>query len=214
MSEQGPTVPEKHGAPAFWTSLPGILTGIAAVITALVGLFALLGPGDDGADGGSVPAAERLETSAAADPAPPEPVPPAGAVGGTPTATSDPATADGAAIPGQVTMRSPDEADLESGRVGMGVDGSDLYLYCSAGECRLNAAGSGGLITIVDVPTDRAGCVAALRARQDGVLETADLTPGAWFCMQTDEAALALVEITGAPGVGTAELVLDYTLWQ
>lgn len=110
-------------------------------------------------------------------------------------------------------MRSPDDADLELERVGLGVDGGDLYLYCSANECLLSAMGSGGLMTTVEGPVDRAGCVAALQTRQDGVLQSADLRAGTWFCVQTNEAHIALVEITSAPGVGTADLVLGYTLW-
>jgi hypothetical protein len=41
MATEKPTEAEKR---PFLTTLPGILTGIAAVITALAGLFAALGP--------------------------------------------------------------------------------------------------------------------------------------------------------------------------
>lgn len=207
MKDRRPDGDEDRGRRgAFWTTLPGILTGLAAVITALVALFNLLGLGGDGDT-----SAQRGEPVVAAAPAPSGSAPSAEATG--PTADSARTAPAGAGAQGRVTMRSPDDADLELGRVGPGVDGGDLYLYCSAGQCLLNAFGSGGLITTVEGPVDRAGCISALQARQDGVLDSADLATGTWFCVQTDEASIALVQVTSAPGVGTAELVLDYTRW-
>jgi hypothetical protein len=40
---------------SFWTTLPGILAGIAALITALVGLYVALNPRPESIDGGTQP---------------------------------------------------------------------------------------------------------------------------------------------------------------
>lgn len=59
MNDQRPVDTERgRGGAAFWTTLPGILTGLAAVITALVGLFTLLGLGEEGDNADSAPGVE------------------------------------------------------------------------------------------------------------------------------------------------------------
>lgn len=180
---------------AFWTTLPGILTGVAALIAAVVSLVALLKTSDD--KGTTTPASGSTVTqSVSSDATRPNAPKPSGGVFG-----------------GEMTMMTPDDADLEGGKVGPGVSGSDLYLYCSAGDCLLNPVGS-GLMTRTSGRADKSTCTAALEARTDGALRLSQLEKNGWLCLQTSEAHIAALELTSVPGVGTAKLVFRYTVWQ
>ena len=114
-------------------------------------------------------------------------------------------------------MKSPDDADLEQGVVGLGVSGGDLYLYCSGQQCLLNAIGS-GLMTTTDTPENKSACTAALNSRHDLTLDLSQLSTakrvGETLCIQTKESRIGALRILGVPGVGTAELVFSYTLWR
>lgn len=205
MSDSDPTPgsqpARRRGFWTFWTTLPGILTGSAAVITAIVGLITLLnGFGGDGnnavaSDHGSVTSSQVVATT-----------------------TSRPATAsnplpEGVLVQGDLTMKSPDIADLEKGVVGSGVSGGDLYLYCSAGSCLLNAVGS-GLMTAIDVSGNKSACAAALESRHDQALDPSRMSKGETLCLQTNDGHIAALQIIGLPGVGTVEFVFSYTLWR
>src|SRR5690606_34494521 len=100
----------------------------ATLLTAVIGLLTLLDrPGADSAP-------PRVEPTVAA------PIE-ASAPGSDERAGGGPAAAPASAeivAQGQLTMRSPDSADLESGLVGSVPSGEDLYLFCS-GDCILNA---------------------------------------------------------------------------
>jgi hypothetical protein len=107
----GSQAARRGGFWTFWTTLPGILTGVAAVVTAIVGLITLLNslggePNNTGAN--QVVPGQNISTS------------------GPPTASASPSN--GVFIQGRITMKSPDDADLEKGVVGPGVSGGDLYL--------------------------------------------------------------------------------------
>ena len=178
----------------FWTTLPGILTGIAALVTASVALITAL----------NRPRPER--GVAATDKAIPTQSNPASG----PMVKSS-APPDGVFAQGRLTMKSPDGADLEKGLVGS-VTGEDLYLHCSGVECLLNPMGS--LITVMDGPGDKASCTAALRSRRDGALSLQRSRVGQTLCIQTTEGHVGALEILGLPGVGSIEFTFSYTLFR
>jgi hypothetical protein len=187
--------PGRAGFWAFWTTLPGILTGSAALLTAIVGLMTLLR--------GSSGERSEVEVESAS--------PPAG--------MSTPGDGAGAASPasaifaeGRLTMRSPDSADLETGLVGTSPPGYDLYLHCSGVECILNAMSS--LMTVADDARDRSACVDALRARRDQALYLQELHVGQILCVQTADGHVGSLEILALPGVGSIAFDFSYTLWR
>jgi hypothetical protein len=198
---------------AFWTTLPGVLTGVAAVLTAVVALLTLWGGGDD-ADTAPAPASTAAERSTPGDAESGGGDSGGGSATDTPAARATPPSSADVLAQGELTMRTPEDADLERGLVGASVDGADLYLFCDAGTCLLTNMGSGQLLTTAPGPVDRAGCVSALRMRQDGALRLSQVPPGWWLCLQTSEGHIAAVEPTHLPDVGAVELSLRYTVWR
>lgn len=199
MSGSDPTpgsqAARRGGFWTFWTTLPGILTGFAAVVTAIVGLITLLnglGGEQNNTGGNQVVPGRSISTS------------------GPPTTSNSPS--DGVFAQGRLTMKSPDDADLEKGVVGPGVSGGDLYLYCSGVDCILNSMSS--LMTTTDGPGKKSSCTAALTSRQDGALYLRQLRTGETLCVQTADGHIGALRILGLPGVGTIEFVFSYTLWR
>jgi hypothetical protein len=180
----------------FWATLPGILTGGAALLTAIVGLMTLLkGSAVERSDPDAEVAAPAPTASASGSPASP------------PVSASA-----GVFTQGQLTMKSPDSADLEQGLVGSSPPGYDLYLHCSGIECILNAMSS--LMTVADGATDRSSCVEALRARRDQALYLRELNEGQGLCVQTADGHVGHLRLLQLPGVGSIEFVFSYTLWR
>ena len=193
----------RSGFLTFWTTLPGVLTGVAALVTAIVSVVTLVsGMGGDGEaesrSAGAKPATTLQETAASATSAS---APPATSVAGD------------VLVQGELTMKSPDDADLEKGVVGPGVPEGDVYLYCSGLDCILNATGS-GLMTRTDGPADKRGSAAALNSRREQALEVADLEVGSTLCLQTREGHLTAPRGTGLPSAGSPEFTFDYSLWR
>jgi hypothetical protein len=199
MSGSDPTpgsqAARRGGFWTFWTTLPGILTGFAAVVTAIVGLITLLnGFG-----------AERNNTG-------PNQVAPGQSIATSGPQITSSSQPNGVFIQGRLTMKSPDDADLERGVVGPGVSGSDLYLYCSGVDCLLNPMSS--LMTTKEGPGNKSSCTTALTSRQDGALYLRQLRKGETLCVQTADGHVGALRILGLPGVGTIEFVFSYTLWR
>ena len=179
----------------FWTTLPGILTGTAALLTAIVGVLTL-------SNGSAVERGNPAVDSAS----------PAAASPGAEAPTSPPdLPSAGIFAQGQLTMRSPDSADLEAGLVGTSPPGYDLYLHCTGVSCILNAMSS--LLTVADGASDKAACMDALRARRDQALYLTELREGQALCVQTADGHVGSLRILGLPGVGSIEFVFSYTLW-
>jgi len=179
----------------FWTTLPGILTGVAALLTASVGLITALNrPGRDRsvtANDKSIP----VQSNPVSRPAVKSSAAPTGVFG-----------------QGRLTMKSPESADLEKGLVGTGVSGDDLYLHCSGVKCILNPMGS--LMAVTEGPGDKASCTAALQSRRDGALYLEQARTGQTLCIQTTDGHVGALEIVGLPGVGSIEFVFDYALFR
>jgi hypothetical protein len=206
-AQPGSQAPRRGGFWTFWTTVPGILTGIAALVTAVVGLITVLhGFGGGANNAGASDHASGLPSQAASLQTP-------SASGPTAASSNQP---QGVFVQGTLRMKSPDDADLEQGVVGLGVSGGDLYLYCSGQECLLNAIGS-GLMTTTDGSADKSACTAALNSRHDQVLDLPQLRTakrlGRTLCVQTEESRIAALQILGVPGVGTPEFAYSYTVW-
>jgi hypothetical protein len=194
---------DRSGFLTFWTTLPGILTGSAALLTAIIGLITLL-------------------NGTRADPASSPNDSGAGAVEASPSPAASPSSDSAVAPPGgppagvfarrELTMKSPDSADLESGLVGSSPPGYDLYLYCSGTECILNAMRS--LLTVADGAETRDDCVAALRTRREQALTLGQLQVGQTLCIQTEEGHVGTIRIRELPGVGSIDFTIAYTLWR
>lgn len=180
--------------PSFWTTLPGILTGLAALVTALVAAAALFLGGSDapptaagdgtggGADGGG-------RTAAGSAPDVPSPI------GG-----------DGAVERSQVELRSGDYFDVDTGTArDNSVAGYDLVWN---GALSLDGVRN----AIVPAETDEAGCTAALRARSDSILAADAVSRGGVVCLVTDAGAVAQAVIS--PPDLTDGISVSLTVWR
>lgn len=169
---------------SFWTTLPGVLTGIAAVLTAVAGLAALwhAGSGGSGAPATSQPGA----TTSAGTPLP------------------------GVLAHGRVSLNSGDSVDLEHGVIE--VSGKTDVGFGPESTPTLHASATGFLAPIDGQPTKPA-CTAALSSRHDATEILPDLTTKD-ICVSTAEGHVAFVNVLAVPGVGNAKLALAYTVWR
>jgi hypothetical protein len=188
----------------FWSTLPGILTGIAASVTAVVGLIALLtGLGGPGGDHQTLDQASGPSSQAGAAQTP---------QGAHPSIAASVSPRD-VLIGGRLTMESVDEADLETGVVRPGVAGGDLYLFCSGGSCGISAPGNGLITDAKQQVGTRSGCIEALTTRHDLTVDLGHLRVGQRICVQTNDGHISALTIVGLPQVGATQLTFSYTLW-
>jgi hypothetical protein len=187
-----PSPDRKSGFMAFWTTLPGILTGVAALITAIVGAIGLWKSQDNGNSSSSSPATVASVTT---------------------TATTATGTTKGAAsgtVRGRVSLARGDNADLEDGQIGFSST-ADVQLGPESTP-NLFAAGSAFLAPLEGPPTKR-NCRAALSSRHDTFVVLPQLDTST-ICVSTSEGNVAFVRVLHSPGVGNAKLVLGYTVWR
>ena len=179
----------KGGFLAFWTTLPGILTGLAALITAVVGVIGLW-KSQSGGDHTAASPESSLTTS---------------------TNETGSSQGAGSASPGKGVFRlvRSDNADLETGQIGFS-DRADLQ-FGPESNPNLFAAGSAFLAPLEGRQT-RQACVRALSGRRDAFEVLSELDTK-WICVSTTEGHVALVRVIRTPGVGNAKLVLGYRLW-
>jgi hypothetical protein len=179
-----PSSDRKGGFLAFWTTLPGILTGVAALITAVVGVIGLWkSQSGDGSDNGT-PA--------------------------TVIATTDIVGTSHNRLSGRLSLARGDSADLEQGQIGSSPT-ADLT-FGPETTPTLRNAGSTFFAPFKGVPT-RTRCGLALRGRHD-TSELVAQFEGSWICVSTAEGNVAAVKILSAPGVGSSKLVLAFTAWR
>jgi hypothetical protein len=195
MSGEPPEVENDRegGFMAFWKTLPGILTGIAALITAVVGAIGLW---RSQAGDNSRPTSSREPATVAAT---------------TETGTSQrKGAAPGTLAEGRLSLVRNDWADLERGEIR---NSSNVDLaFGPESTPTLRAAASSFFATAETRPGKQA-CATALSARHD----TAEIVPELdtnWICISTTEGHVAVLRIIRAPGVGSAKLTLGYTVWQ
>lgn len=181
----------KSGFLAFWTTLPGILTGAAALLTAIVGLLAALNLPHPAPVATSPPASSVVQALA--------PLAASASLG---------ASAETVIRTGAVTMSSPDGVDLSTGQITSSVVDADLYLSCGGTQCSLEWR-------LVQAPSasSKAACVDALRQRMQDTIQVTSLQPGAELCVQTHDLRVAALKLTQIPGPGAPQLVFEYTLW-
>lgn len=175
---------------SFWTTLPGILTGLAAVITALVGAAALfLSHRDQEIPGAAPPTSAGAPASAA-----------------TPSGSEAEDPPDGQrSASSSVQLQMGDGVDVDTGLAGSNVVGELTW-----GSGQLNLYGERN--AVVPAKTDEAGCAEALGRRSDGWLTADKLTGGAFVCLSTDQGAVALARIS-PPDVSN-QLTVDFTVWR
>jgi hypothetical protein len=197
--------PRGGGFLAFWTTLPGVLTGIATLVTAIVGLVTLLH-----SLGGSGPSGSPAASASTTAPA---------LVSSVATSTPDTSSsgaAPGAPTHGRLSMVPGDGADLESGRLGNGVANADLSLLGNGvgGHVYELTSLGGPLARISADSVDRAKCVAALSAHSDAYEYLSTLQVGSQLCVQTSENHVAALRVIALPAVGVSQFVFTYTVWQ
>jgi hypothetical protein len=185
----GREVGMSESRPSFWTTVPGILTGLAALITALVAAAALFlgtsgGTSDGGASGATAASGPGTATGAGDGDRsrPPTSAGSAGAV--TTTAAAGGRTAETS----EVVLRDGDYLDVDTGVQGNSVSNYDLVWSRVLSLDGVRNA-------IVPAETDQAGCMTALTTRSDDVLSPGQLSRGAVVCLTTDAGALVQARI-------------------
>ncbi len=204
-SSGGARAPGERSFWTFWTTLPGVLTGVAALVTAIVGAVTLVH-----SLGGSAPsgqsAASTSGTTSGFVSAPATSVSASSASGGAPVAT----------IRGRLTMVPGEEADLETGRVGNAVPNADLSLLGDGvgGHVYELTSLGGSLAPFSGGAADRATCTAALNAHSDTYEYLSQLSASSQLCVQTSENHVAALHVISLPGPGVSQFVYTYTVWQ
>jgi hypothetical protein len=176
---------------AFWTTLPGILTGLAALVSAVVGGIALWKTQSGGGDN-SPTAAPRTVTLSSA--------PTVGAGG---QSKISPFLASG-----RLSLFRGDSADLERGKIGESTE-ADLS-FGPESTPTLRAAATASLAAVNRRPTKPA-CVAALRRRGDS-FEVVSQVETKWTCVSTTDGNVGVMRILKV--VASVEVVLDYVVWR
>lgn len=160
------------GRRTFWTTLPGLLTGLAALITAVVGAIALfVGTGSGDSD------AHPEATNGAS-------------YGGPAGATSSEPTGGGSRVVRATVLLRPSESlDVTTGQVGGQMDvnwaGDQLNLY-------------GNKNVVEDGPTGKAGCERAVASHGSGIafLSGDSLARPQHICLLTTSGTLADLEVS------------------
>lgn len=195
-----PNSSSKGGFLAFWTTLPGVFTGAAALITAIVGLATFLHSGRDTNGTASPP-----QTPAGA----PSSMTATATTSSAETGSSGAAQVAGIMKTGRLELRRGDEADLEHGRVGSAPE--DDIMFGSESTPFLHASARAFLAPIQKLPSKPA-CERVLLDRRDLFEAIPDLSTR-WVCVSTSEGHVAFVKIVRLPGVGSAQLILEYVVW-
>ena len=65
----------------------------------------------------------------------------------------------------------------------------------------------------IDAAPSKSDCVVALNGRH-GTQQLVSEIERKWTCVSTTEGSFAVVRVISAPGVGSAKLVLGYTVWR
>ena len=146
-SEGGGNTDQRNRFLQFWTTLPGILTGLAAVLTAIVAVVGLL------RSGGGTATVESRPTSTVAS---------------TSSTTNGGTQPEGVLTQGRLAMMDGDFADLEKSRIEVSHN-ADL-----AFESSQLLAESPGFLTAARATSDKAGCVHDLTARHDSFISASE----------------------------------------
>jgi hypothetical protein len=170
---------------AFWTTLPGVLTGLAALITAVVGAVALWKT----QSGGSKSSPATVGSARTVH------------IGGQPKLSPFLAS-------GRLSLFRGDSVNLERKHIGESTE-SDVT-FGPESTVTLHAAATGVLAPVSKRPT-KPQCVAALSNRGDS-FEIVSKIETKWTCVGTAEGNVGVFRI--AQVVASAEVVLDYVVWR
>jgi hypothetical protein len=202
---------EKKGT--FWTTSPGVVTALAALVTALVGAYVALWP--DSPDSG-VPGTAPAEAGAGPSTAPSESAPLSSQ--GTPGAESTRLPAwevvEGRRMEGQFRLTPGGYVALGSGLTGQGED-ADADLYWDPAGHILRAVGPGAALAPGHPTANNwLSCDAILRREAVPELPLTDMVPGDPLCLRTRYGylggiTLTTVDLEGeAPELSIAGLLL------
>jgi hypothetical protein len=178
----------KSGFIAFWTTLPGILTGLAALITALV---AVVGLWRSQSGGDSSVTTTGADTTTVV------------------TRSSDGSTTPGGVDRGRLTLARGDSADLEQNQIGSSPNAD--VTFGPETTPTLHALPP-AFLAPAPAEATRALCTRELSSRRDSS-EIVSQLPARALCVSTVEGHVAAVRVVQVPGVGNAKLVIDYTVW-
>lgn len=210
---QPPPVPAaastEHGAfRTFWTSLPGVLTGVAAVVAAVVSLLAVFGPGHGvhAVDGAAAPGPVAASDAAV-------PVTPAGGPGSASTTGASPTVGGTLVAEGTLDLRVSEFADLRSTTMSASRNaGSDFFL--SGGDGFYLDAAVGETLALAHGAGDRADCVATLPRRSDPVVSLRGARSGDVVCVLTSDLEIGVLTVQTRPSTGSPVFVFSYQLWR
>lgn len=193
---------------AFWKTLPGVLTGIAAVLTAVGSLTAVWihfsGTPDDGPSAittESVPPSTDLGGSKPTTSASPD-VTPTSAPSRTPTPTKA-----GVLHEDRIEMVDTDYVDLEAGKIGRPSAITDLYLHGT--DQILSYYG----MTPTSGPMTKSACETVLAKRNNGGAYISKVAAKEWLCVQTKAGHLGGMRIAQRPAPGRPSVVFEYVVW-
>ncbi|WP_124861217.1 hypothetical protein [Micromonospora arida] len=195
---------------SWWNSIGGLLTGFAAVITAIGALIgALHVVGVIGGTGAAAPSQDATGPGAGAD-SPPAGSPSRTSTGKVPVAPS----VDGASGQGLLTISSITSADLESGIVGFGVPGQDFMVMPGGRTFGLNGTPMGTYFSTIGSDPRKEACVEALTTNRLGDLDIDADSLGRWWCVRTNEGHTGAITVKTVSVEAPRELVLGYVLWR
>jgi hypothetical protein len=187
----------QSGFLAFWATLPGILTGIAALITAGVGAFSLwhtLSPGS----------------------ATPTPAASSTALTAIPSALISGSSSPQAAVlrQGKISLDCNSGANLERGQFGPSILAPDFVWigpHCEPGQLSMVASGH---LAQVREPVEKQACVSALTASPNTYLSLDALSAGSWVCLETGGSQhVGALQILALPAPGAPQLTFTYSVW-
>ncbi|MFR9777796.1 hypothetical protein ACL02O_17295 [Micromonospora sp. MS34] len=203
---------------SWWNTLPGVLTGIAALITAigaLIGALHVIGLFD-----AQRPAAPSAETTSAGMPSVGHTVG-SSPVDASASSTAGPATIvsalpsmPGAMSQGLLTMTGVKSADLESGVVGFALPGQDFLVTVGGSRFSLSGAYMGSYMSPIDSAPRKSDCTAALGTNRLGDVDIDSESVGRWWCVRTGEGHTGAVQVKSVSIDAPQQLVLAYVLWR
>ena len=220
---QGPDLAERIGGQvaadrdkkdtSFWTTFPGMVTALAALLTALIGAYVALWPDNAGSD---EPVTASAEGGAGPSTVPSESARPRseGTPGSGSTSLPDWAVVEGRKMEGQFRLTPGGYVALGTGLTGQG-EAADADLYWDpAGEV-LRAVGRGAALA----PGHRTAnnwlsCDSILRREPVTELPLTDMVPGEPLCLRTrygylGPLAVMTVDLEGeAPEISIEGLLL------
>ena len=200
----------ESGQASWWNALGGLLTGVAAVITAIGALIGTLHVvGVIGGTEAAAPSQDATGPGAGANSAP------AGSPSRTSTAKVPVApSVEGASSQGLLTISAIASADLESGIVGFGVPGQDFVVMPGGRAFGLNGTPMGAYFSTIGSDPRKDACVDALTTNRLGDLDIDAESLGRWWCVRTSEGHTGAFTVKSVSVEAPRELVLGYVLWR